>query len=118
VPGTATIYLYGGDGGNEYDTSPVTCWLPFLAGGKPGNMRDIGGVDIAAEGRWKVEFLINPRNLTDVVHGGSLDGVTYNLENIGMVGATSHVSVRLTRAEASAASVSNVAIHWAGSDSE
>lgn len=113
-----SIYLYGGDSGNEYDTSPVTCWLPFLNGGKPGHRRDITGVDIAAKGGWRVEFLINPRNETDIVHGGRAEGVTYNLEDVGMLGATTHVSVRLTREEASAASVSNVAIHWEGGDSE
>lgn len=115
----AVIYLYGGDDNDEYgDDYDVVAQLPFLSGGKPGTYKQLKGMDIAAEGAWNVTALVDPRDESQTIDVGLLEGVTYPSENIALPGHVTHIAPRLVHRGAGFASLSNLAIYWQGGDSE
>ena len=117
-----TIYLYGGDTGNEYDAIDVDVWLPFMSVKKHGTYKQLKGLDIAASGTWNFKIYVNPDmdvdSPTDYVDVGDLTGFTFSKENTGALGHVTHASVRATRSAASAASLSMVGVYYEGADSE
>ena len=112
-----TIYLYGGDDDDTYFDGLVTLQLPFLSNNKPGNYKQVTGVDIAATGTWEVDFLVDPNDEDVVEHCGDLAGVTFPLAASGHVGHHTHIAPRLRRTGTGYASVSQVAVYFAGADS-
>ena len=117
-----TIYLYGGDSGAQYDAVDVDVWLPFMSVKKHGTYKQLKGLDIAAKGTWNIKVYVNPDmdvdDPTDYVDVGDLTGFTFSKENTGALGHVTHMSVRLTRSAASAASLSMVGVFYDGADTE
>lgn len=112
------IYVYGGVGGDIYDSSKVTATLPFLHANKPGTFKNLSGIDIAATGRWEVDLLVDPNELANVVHFGHLDGVSFGEEDIAGLGRATHVAPRFIHEEAGPASLSGTAFYYTQGDSE
>lgn len=107
------IYLYGGENNTSYDGATVTCWLPFMSFGRPSTPKQLKGFDIAASGRWTVDLLVNPENLSEYSRiGTSIGEVTQWQENIAATGIWPAVSLKMTHAATVAASVSAVQIHY------
>ena len=75
-------------------------------------------MDIAAEGAWNVTALVDPRDESQTIDVGLLEGVTYPSENIALPGHVTHIAPRLVHRGAGFASLSNLAIYWQGGDSE
>lgn len=106
-----TIYLYGGEDNDEYETCTVTLSLPFLTGGKPANDKQAKGLDAALEGEWDVRLYVNPNDENEYVDVGVLDEVTYSAQNIGAAMQATHIAPVLTCTTSGYASVSQLAIH-------
>jgi hypothetical protein len=51
-----TIYQYGGPTGNTYENCGVTADTPFSAAQQPGTCKQFSGVDVAAEGKWRISL--------------------------------------------------------------
>lgn len=113
-----TIYLYGGDDNDEYDTCTVTLALPFLTSGKPGTFKQWTGMDIAAEGEWNCTLLVNPNDEDEFVDLGTLEDVTWNEQNIGAAAHATHVAPVFTNTSSGAASISQVALHYLAAEAE
>jgi len=107
-----TVYLYGGDDNNTFDSSKATCWLPFATAEKPGHGKFITGVDIAAENIWDCTLLLDPNDLAQVSHVGELEDTTFNDQNSAGVGLSSHVSVKLECTQPGKATVSQAALYY------
>jgi hypothetical protein len=105
------IYLYGGTSNSTYDSSQVTCELPFLSAGKPGTFKQIKGFDFAATGTWDCQMLINPRDENDIVQIGEVEGFTFTGEDIGAAAHATHFAPKLVHQAAEYASISQFAIH-------
>lgn len=105
------VYVYGGADGEQYTERLVTCALPFLSGGKPGTYKNITGLDIAAQGDWDCEILINPRDEAEFIKVGALSGVTFNQQDTGALGHVTHIAPVLRHQGAGKASVSQITIH-------
>lgn len=113
------LYLLGGVNNDAYGSNyKVTAQLPFLTGGKPASYKQIHGVDMSSEGSWNFSMLVNPRNLSEKVECGALNGVTLTEANISAIGHFTHVAPTLTHMGVGYASLSNVAIHFQGSNEE
>lgn len=115
------VYLYGGASGEEYDDAEtaqgkVTCWIPFLSMKKDGTYKHLLGVDIAATNDWDMELLVDPNDLTQISPIGSMPGVTYGLDDVGVVGHYTHISPRLTCQQDGFASLSKVSLFFDGGD--
>lgn len=113
------IYLLGGADNNTYGNDYlVTAQLPYLTAGKVATRKQFKGVDIGATGVWNMSFLTNPKNESEKVNCGTLDGITYSEDNIGALGHFTHVAPLLTHQGDGYASISNVTIHFSGSNDE
>lgn len=112
-----TVYLYGGDDGNTYDTDEndaytVTVGLPFMGGSRPFDGKLLKGWDMALENEWLVKALVDPRDETRKVTLGVLDEVSYpNLDLVAAIEAEMF-ALEMTCSSPGAASISNFALHF------
>lgn len=115
-----TVYLYGGDDNNTYDSSVVTAQLPFFSAKKHGTYKEIEGIDIAATGKWTMTLLVDPNNPTTSasVQIGQIDGFTYQQDNIAALGHFTHIAPLLVNQDAGYASLSNVTMYYQGAEDE
>lgn len=113
-----TIYLYGGSGNASYESSQVVVQMPFLDGGKPGTQRSLLGMDIAAEGDWLCELLVDPTDLSRKVQVGYLSGNTWLDMNSAGYASTSLVAPRLTSISDGYVSLSAIGVSFTGVSDE
>jgi len=108
------IYAYGGVSGLEYPDDehflPVI-ETPFIAAKDPASQKELLGFDMASQGVWKIEVLIDPDDKTKLVNAGYLYDTTYQRLSMGLVGHTSHFSLRFTCQSEGFASLSSTAVH-------
>lgn len=107
------IYLYGGDSGVQYGadyTAEVV--LPFQEFGRPAHRKEMTGVEVSVVGAWDVDLLVNPNDVNDVVHVGTIDSVTWAEEQVAAMASTTHAGMRLRRSAASGGKVCQSAIHY------
>jgi hypothetical protein len=109
-----SLYVYGGDSGQEYDSSEVTVQLPFIYGGKPDTNKMVTGMDIASTGTWSIDVLVDPSHLERVVTIGELSSVTTNQLNNAGLASTTHFAPRLTNNSDGYASLSQVMVAYSG----
>ena len=107
-----TIYLYGGEDNDVFDDAEVIIQLPFLDAKKPADFKALEGLNFDAVGTWEVEILVDPRDLTQKVYMGTIEGFTYLDENMDAIGDTTHFAPRLISSEAAEISLSNLAVHY------
>ena len=109
-----TLYVYGGDSGDEYDTSEVTIALPFTGAQKDGTYKNLNGMAFAATGAWDVQLRIDPNDLNQVVQMGENEGFTYSDPAWAAVGHCTHISPLLTNSSSGYASLSKLSIFYEG----
>jgi hypothetical protein len=113
-----TIYLYGGISNAAYESCQVVVQMPFLDAGKPGNMRNLEGMDIASEGDWLCELLVDPRDTSRKVQVGYLSGNTWLNMNSAGYASTSHFAPRLTSVSDGYVSLSAISVSFTGTADE
>lgn len=106
------IYIYGGTGGNTYDSCKVTAQMPFLHANKPGTWKNLTGIDIAARGSWTVDLLVNPNKLAEMVHFGVMEGFTFLEENTAGLADFTHAAPRFVHQAGGPASFSALAVYY------
>jgi hypothetical protein len=112
-----TVYLYGGASGDEYDASPVTIRLPYIDNQAPATMKDFYGLGLGAEGTWNLSIAPDPKTFSDVQLVASGAGFTVDGPTIPCIGHSTHVSIELTRAEASRGRLSSVVLFYKNDES-
>lgn len=111
------IYLYGGEGGDEYgDDYEVDVQIPFLDGQRPATTKEYSAVDAALEGSWMVRAYLDPTRPTAAAKIGELDRSTFGQSTISLTGSSTHCSLRLTHKGAGAARIGSLVIHYAESE--
>lgn len=111
-----TIYAYGGASGSVYpdeDEFPILAETPFISAKDPASLKQLEGFDMAAENVWHIEILLDPNDPSGdrKVDAGYLDGTTYHLPAIKLIGESSHFAIRATCSAAGFASLSSTAVH-------
>jgi len=108
-----SLRLYGGYSGQEYDTDETEVVLPFLDASNPAGSKQLQGVDAGMDGTWKVEVATEP-NLPDEYETVAViaDSTYGSVQRVGMVGQSTHVSLRFTTSEAQRAAIGNTIIHY------
>lgn len=117
VRDATSVYVYGGTEGADYPAAgelPVTVKLPFVAARDEAGLKQFLGFDLGATGAWSVTALVNPKDETETIAVGILQGVTYADENAEMVGETSHLALELVCSGSGFASLSSLALHHTG----
>jgi len=92
------VYLYGGDDGNTYPAAnelTLSVEFPFLTAGTPGNNKRLVGEDIASQGTWKVNLLLDPNDESLTTEDVRLTGVTHLKGHARVDGRSTHVAPNL-----------------------
>lgn len=111
------VFTLGGTTGLAYDTSLATITTPFLSIGNPSTVKIFEGIDVACVGTWTVAIAYDPFNaIYETV--ATVTNSTYRGERIPLAGEGTHVSIKLTCADAGAASVANVGVHYSSGDTD
>lgn len=116
-----SVYLYGGDSGDEYGDAgeyDITVQLPFLHGDKPATEKEFVAFDMDCENDWEVELLVNPRNLADVVRPGLFDEISYGLPAAKCPVRTTHVAPKMVCSAGGYARISSICMHFIGADTK
>ncbi len=112
-----TVYLYGGDDGDTYDTDEndnyvVTVGLPFMGGKRMFESKTLNQWDMAVTNEWLVDALVDPRNEARKVTLGTVDEITYpDLEYPSQIDGEMF-ALEMTCSSPGAASVSNFTMHF------
>jgi hypothetical protein len=106
------IYLYGGNGGSEYDSCPVVVELPYLDANKPGTFKSVNGVDITCQGTWKVFMGFDYTNANARDEIATFTQPSFALGKIPATGIGTHIGVRLTSDHPGYSRLANVLVHY------
>jgi hypothetical protein len=106
-----TIYLYGGASGVEYDDSEVIVDLSCLDSGKPPELKQWTGLDMMADGTWKIEANFEPKTSEFDLLGYVTDQ-NVSLPNFAMQGSGTHLSLRFTHSSSEYARLSAAVAHF------
>lgn len=112
-----TVFIYGGVDGDQYpddDELPVEVHLPFLTARDDAGVKQFTGIDIGGTNLWRLTALVNPKDESETIDLGFMDGATYADENAEAIGETSHMAVKLVCSAAGFAGLSNMAFHHTG----
>ena len=113
-----TVYLYGGDDGQTYDNSTVSIQLPFLDGKRAGTGKQMKGIDVSSTGTWQCEVLVDPRDLTQKLRIGDIDGVTWGALDASAFAYVTHIAPNFTNTSSGFASISTVGIAYEAGDEQ
>ena len=106
------VYLYGGTDGETYDGSIVEVELPFIDGRSIATFKAFTGLDLICEGEWTVYAATDPQRPTVESKIATVNGTTINGLDIGMVGASPVIKLRLVNTAPGPAKLSKVIVHY------
>jgi len=112
---TGTIYLYGGASGTTYPAAgeqTITVDMPFITAQDPATFKRWEGFDMACQGQWQVDLLVDPDDETKLISIGKVTKSTFNLPGIATVGEEPMVAPRLTSNAGGKLTVSSMVLHF------
>lgn len=112
VRGGDTVYQLGGADGKTYDSTILHVDLPYIDGRQIATFKEFAGIDIVAEGEWKVYVSTDPNNPSAESAVAITDNTTLNLDAIGMVGHSPLIKLRFESVGSGPAKLSKVVIHY------
>lgn len=113
------IFVYGGvDDEALYDACECSAWTPYLDANDPTRKKSWTGVDAACEGEWVIAAAMQLRDKTVQETIATINRTTYNEDRVSAIGESSHLSVRLSTTDASAAKIGSLCVHYVGDDIE
>lgn len=108
-----TAYLYGGQLGLEYDTTPVVATTPFLDFGEPATDKSFFALDLVCRGKWTVEAAFDPAQPDSFEYLATVEGTTTRQHQLSMKGTSTHISLRFTSTDnTTVATLSKAALHF------
>ncbi|WP_137389147.1 hypothetical protein [Rhodoligotrophos defluvii] len=110
-----TIYLYGGESGNEYpedDEQIVTAETAFLDARSPATHKALNGIDLSCTNVWSMDILVDPADETKIINAGRVGGSTFVKQRIALIGDTPLFALRFVCRAAGYARLSRNAIHY------
>lgn len=111
-----TIYRYGGENGNTYDSSPAVVETAFLDGRQLAQGKTWRGMDIAAEGSWDTYIAFNPDLPDEEDRIGVLDRTTVHRLDTPTLGNSPMAKLRFVSQGSGAAKLGQILVHYDGSD--
>lgn len=112
------LWLYGGDSNNEYDDTQVVAELPFLDARSPATGKQFTGIDLGIEGEWIVDICTDPANPDSYERVAQIDQPTFAMARIPIAAHSTHFKLRLRSVGTGYARLSNVAVHYDGTESD
>lgn len=108
----SSIYIYGGESGNQYDGSVVTLELPYLDAQKPATYKEAKGIDATCEGQWKVYLGFDHTNpeARDLI--ATITQSTFALGRITATGIGTHFGPKIVSNTDGYARFANFIVHY------
>lgn len=109
-----TIYIYGGESGNEYPDDgefPVEAITPFFSAKDPAGQKTFAGFNTSATNTWSVEILLDPNDLAKKTSLGTISGVTYSRPDYIGPGRAAAYALRFVCDKAGPATISSTTVH-------
>jgi hypothetical protein len=106
------IFVYGGLGGNVYDSCPVTVEMPYLDANKPASFKQVNGLDVTVEGKWTVYIGFDYTNPDAKDEIATMQQPTFALGRIPVAGYGTHIGLKLTNSNAGYAKLANAIVHY------
>lgn len=107
------IFVYGGlETGRATDATEAEAWLPYLDDGAPWTEKTWTSFDAAVSGEWSVAagMSLADTNASDEI--AVINRTTYNDPRIGLVGSSTHISLRFRSRGTGPAVLGACAIHY------
>jgi hypothetical protein len=112
-----TVYLYGGAGGEAYDSVNVEVDLPYIDGRQIATFKEWTGLDVVCEGAWVIYASTDPEQPNEESVICRVEGTTIQNPAIAMVGHSPVIKLRLVNEAAGAAKLSKIVVHYAEAES-
>lgn len=112
------LYLYGGPNNDTYDDTQVVAELPFLDARTPATGKQFTGIDLGIEGEWIVDACFDPANPDFYERICQIDQPTFAMAKIEMTAHSPQFKLRLRSVGEGYARLSNIAVHYDGTDSD
>lgn len=106
------VFIYGGEDGATYDTSPYEVVLPFMDGKSPFTIKSIDGIDVGCEGRWDIEIGCNPEQPDTRAVVARVSGSTYESGRIPVGIQGNRASIRLSGSNAALNRLDSLVLHY------
>lgn len=113
-----TVYLYGGDSGDEYDSSSVEVTIPFIDGRAIATFKQFAGLDIVCEGDWTIYAATDPNNPDAESVIARVTGTSVANPAIAMTGHSPVVQLRLVNEAPGPARLSKIIVHYHEAESD
>lgn len=110
-----TVYLYGGDNGDQY-VSDTVITLPFLDGKNPAQEKELSGIDVSIEGQWKIELAFDPEQPDNFEEVARVNQSSWAKLTLGVQGTTTHIAARFTSLDSAYGKIGNLGIHYDGGE--
>lgn len=110
-----TVYVYGGMDGTTYpgdDETPVTIKLPFFSAQTPATFKEWTSYDIACKGEWSMKMLVDSKDESQTVNGGTIIDTTYAGPAQELVGRAPIISAEFTCRKGGEATFSSFIVHY------
>lgn len=112
-----TIYVYGGLGSElTYDDTEAVAQIPYLDADTPWLQKFLDGIDVAAQGTWKIYIAMNPNNLEAQdsigVVADTIADTTFNEGRIPAQGKSSHFSLIFKKQSDGYARLGSCVLHF------
>jgi hypothetical protein len=114
--GADTVYLFGGDDSETYDSSEVEVDLPYIDGRQIATWKNFTALDVVCEGSWAVYANSDPQNPAAESLIATIDGTTLNLDGIGFIGHAPVVKLRLVNSAPGPAKLSKIIVHYTAAE--
>jgi hypothetical protein len=111
-----TIYLYGGEFGDEYpndDELPVKVETPFMSANDPAAIKMLEGFDMAATNEWEVRVSMDANRPDKMMRVGKVKDITFNDGDIKLPGRGALFALTLTCKRKGRATISMQQVHFA-----
>jgi len=106
------IYLYGGESGNEYDSSEIVVELPYLDAKKPATYKRAKAIELTCQGQWRVYmgFDHTAPSARDLI--ATVSQPTFSLGQIPAVGIGTHFGMRFVGPATGYCKLANFIVHY------
>lgn len=106
-----SIYRFGGQVDNIYDSSEMTMTLPFLSAGDPAADKTWTSIDVACEGTFEISIALDPLNPDEYETMAIIKNTTYKNSRVPIRGVSSHISVKMVSKNDGYARIGNISLH-------
>jgi hypothetical protein len=107
-----SVYSYGGESGQSYDSCLVDVEMPYLDASKPATYKEVKGVDITCNGNWSIYLGFDHTNVPARDLIANVSQSTFALGRVTATGYGTHIGPKFTNQSPGPAKIANFIVHF------